>query len=66
MNQPQNLLKGYEMTTNVTLKAETFEEMHLNTNLLRGIYGYGFENPSAIQQLGIPQITQKKDLIAQA
>jgi len=42
------------MTTNVTLKAETFEEMHLNTNLLRGIYGYGFENPSAIQQLGIP------------
>ncbi len=27
--------------------------MNLNTELLRGIYGYGFEKPSAIQQRAI-------------
>ena len=29
---------------------ETFDSMNLHENLLRGIYAYGFETPSAIQQ----------------
>jgi len=34
--------------------------------LLRGIYGYGFENPSPIQQRAIKPIILGKDVIAQA
>jgi superfamily II DNA/RNA helicase len=30
---------------------ETFDEMGLHENLLRGVYAYGFEKPSAIQQV---------------
>ena len=32
---------------------ETFDDLDLKENLLRGIYGYGFEKPSAIQQKAI-------------
>lgn len=46
--------------------ARTFEEMNLKDDLLRGIYGYGFEQPSAIQARGITQIISGKDTIAQA
>jgi translation initiation factor 4A len=43
-----------------------FEELDLNPELLRGIFGYGFVKPSVIQQRGILPIIQKKDTIAQA
>ena len=33
--------------------APTFDDMKLNEHLLRGIYGYGFEKPSAVQQRAI-------------
>ena len=35
-------------------------------NLLRGIFSYGFENPSPIQSKAIYPITCKRDIIAQA
>ena len=44
----------------------TFEELNLDNNLLRGIYAYGFEKPSAIQQRAINPIKQKRDVLAQA
>ena len=44
----------------------TFDTLDINDNLLRGIYSYGFENPSQIQGKAIPIINQGKDLIAQA
>ncbi|KAH7730518.1 ATP-dependent RNA helicase fal-1 [Aphelenchoides avenae] len=44
----------------------TFDKMGLNEDLLRGIYSYGFEKPSAIQQRAIRQIVKGRDLIAQA
>ena len=44
----------------------TFDTLDLNENLLRGIYSYGFENPSKIQGCSIPVIVSSKDLIAQA
>jgi len=31
-----------------------FDDLGLDEALLRGIYGYGFEVPSIIQQKGIP------------
>jgi len=45
---------------------ETFDDMNLKQTLLRGIYSYGFEKPSAIQQKGIKPIILGRDTIAQA
>ena len=44
----------------------TFDDFDLNDKLLRGIYSYGFENPSDIQVKALPSINSKKDLLAQA
>ena len=44
----------------------SFEELSLKDNLLRGIYSYGFEVPSAIQNSAIPVMKSGKDIIAQA
>lgn len=44
----------------------TFDEMDLKEDLLRGIYAYGFEKPSAIQQRAVKPVLMNKDLIAQA
>ena len=41
-------------------------EEGLKENLLRGIYAYGFENPSRIQSLAIPQIINKREILAQS
>ena len=45
---------------------ESFDDMGLTDDLLRGIYAYGFEKPSAIQQKAIKAMTLEKDIIAQA
>jgi len=44
----------------------SFDTLNLKDNLLRGIYSYGFENPSKIQNDSIPVLLTGKDLIAQA
>ena len=44
----------------------TFDDMDLPTNLLRGIYAHGFEKPSEIQKRGIVPIKSGSDLMAQA
>jgi translation initiation factor 4A len=44
----------------------SFDEMELNQKLLRGIYAYGFEKPSAIQQRAIIPCISGRDVIAQA
>merc|ERR1712198_67994 len=46
--------------------ATSFDDMDLNENLLRGIYAYGFEKPSAIQQRAILPCIEGHDVIAQA
>ena len=45
---------------------ESFDDLPLKKELLRGIYGYGFEKPSNIQQKAILPIIKGKDTIAQA
>nr|QKY15200.1 DEAd box RNA helicase ciRH4 (ciRH4) [Polytomella parva] len=45
---------------------ETFEAMNLDEKLLRGVFAYGFEKPSAIQQKGIVPFTKGLDCIQQA
>lgn len=51
------------MTTNN--EEITFEQMNLKDELLRGIYSYGWEKPSFIQQQGIPMILKHRDVIMQ-
>jgi translation initiation factor 4A len=45
---------------------KTFDDMNLKSSLLKGIYAYGFEKPSGIQQKAIVPLTKGKDIIAQA
>ncbi|KAE8737870.1 hypothetical protein FOCC_FOCC016665 [Frankliniella occidentalis] len=45
---------------------DSFDAMDLKEPLLRGIYAYGFEKPSAIQQRAIMPCVKKHDVIAQA
>ena len=45
---------------------DSFDNMNLRPELLRGIYAYGFEKPSAIQQRAIMPLAMGHDLIAQA
>ncbi|VAI63816.1 eukaryotic initiation factor 4A-III homolog B [Triticum dicoccoides] len=44
----------------------SFDAMGIREDLLRGIYGYGFEKPSAIQQRAVIPIITGRDVIAQA
>lgn len=55
-----------ELTTNYNTVTETFDDMKLRSDLLRGIYAYGFEKPSAIQQRAIIPMIMGRDTIAQA
>jgi translation initiation factor 4A len=54
-----------EQTTTVKVY-ETFDEMGLSDTLTRGIYNYGFELPSKIQQLAIVPMSQQNDILAQS
>jgi translation initiation factor 4A len=45
---------------------KSFDNMGLNEQLLRGVYAYGFEKPSEIQQRGIPAMMTGQDCICQA
>jgi len=44
----------------------SFDDMDLQMKLLRGIYAYGFEKPSKIQQVGIAPIIKGYDVIGQS
>ncbi|XP_045596811.1 eukaryotic initiation factor 4A-I-like [Procambarus clarkii] len=52
--------------TKWTEVATSFDDMNLREPLLRGIYAYGFEKPSAIQQRAILPCIKGHDVIAQA
>lgn len=43
-----------------------FDDLNLKPNIVRGIFGYGYETPSAIQQRAILPITEGRDVLAQA
>eukprot|EP01015_Nassula_variabilis_P036245 TRINITY_DN92_c0_g1_i5.p1 TRINITY_DN92_c0_g1~~TRINITY_DN92_c0_g1_i5.p1 ORF type:complete len:396 (-),score=109.22 TRINITY_DN92_c0_g1_i5:123-1310(-) len=55
-----------ELVSNWDKTIDSFDELDLKPDLIRGIYGYGFEKPSAIQQKGILPLLERKDTIAQA
>merc|ERR1711976_279805 len=60
-------LKNVEFETSEEVEViPAFDSMGLREDLLRGIYAYGFEKPSAIQQRTIKPIVKGRDVIAQA
>jgi len=44
----------------------SWDDLDCDMNLLRGIYAYGFEQPSSIQKKAIPSMLKNRDIIAQA
>eukprot|EP00745_Piridium_sociabile_P038688 TRINITY_DN7090_c0_g1_i1.p1 TRINITY_DN7090_c0_g1~~TRINITY_DN7090_c0_g1_i1.p1 ORF type:complete len:483 (+),score=128.05 TRINITY_DN7090_c0_g1_i1:98-1546(+) len=52
--------------SNYDSMCDSFDDMNLRETLLRGIYAYGFEKPSAIQQRAIMPCIMGRDVIAQA
>jgi translation initiation factor 4A len=64
--EKEKMIEDQEFSTNYESIVDSFDEMGLREDLLRGIYGIGFEKPSAIQQRGIVPVIQGKDTIAQA
>lgn len=64
-----NLVDDSNMLIDMTEGVEvfqTFDSMKLKEELLRGIYHYGFDKPSAIQQRAIVPIVSGKDVIVQS
>ena len=56
-------------TTAEDMSFESWDDedtLSLKTKLLRGIYAYGFENPSPIQKKAIIPLVKRRDVIAQA
>ena len=51
---------------NSSYEIKSWDELEIDPKLLRGIFAYGFEKPSPIQQKAIRPLIQKKDIIAQA
>ncbi len=45
---------------------EKFEDLEIDEKILRGIFSYGFENPSPIQRKAIVPVLSGRDVIAQA
>ncbi len=65
--EKENICEGtatHEVSTVPTY--QQFDDMDLPEAILRGIYSYGFESPSVIQQQGIVPLKDGKDVIAQA
>ena len=63
-----NNTKMTDITTTINSNKEinSWEDLNGKTQLLRGIYANGFENPSPIQKKAIIPIFEKRDIIAQA
>lgn len=61
---PQNEQDNIEVSENHPI--EEWDELDMDPLILRGIYAYGFENPSPIQKKGIKPMLNKRDVIAQA
>ena len=63
---PEGMEVGGIIESNWDEVVDNFDAMNLKEKLLRGIYAYGFEKPSAIQQRAIIPCIRGRDVIAQA
>jgi superfamily II DNA/RNA helicase len=63
---PATSSDGSSPTPYVVKVVNSFDEMGIPDDLLRGIYSFGFENPSEIQKRAIIPMMERNDIIAQA
>ena len=62
-----DLVKSSQENEEIALhNIESWDKLDISTELLRGIYAYGFETPSNIQKKAIKPIIDGRDIIAQA
>ena len=66
MVENEKSVENVEMESNWSESIESFEDLNLKQDLLRGIYGFGWNKPSKIQQTSILPFLKCRDLIAQA
>lgn len=66
MSQEFNEIDATTIETNYDNVVYSFDDLNLKPNIVRGIFGYGYESPSAIQQRAILPITEGRDVLAQA
>lgn len=64
--QNEIMSQSGEENDEVTDVYESFEDLDLKDNLLRGIYACGYEKPSVIQQKAIKPFLDGHDIIAQS
>ncbi len=65
----QHLLEGKQMIFETSEDIEvctSFSDMGLREELLKGIFCYGFDKPSAVQQRAIRPIIKGRDVIVQS
>jgi len=65
-SQLSNTAHGDGQAHDATVPVTNFDEMNLRPALLRGVYGYGYEIPSVIQQRAVIPLAKGYDLIAQS
>jgi translation initiation factor 4A len=58
--------QGGFIETNLTELVSSFDDFNFDHSLLRGIYGYGWEKPTPIQQRAIKPMMDGRDTLAQA
>jgi len=66
MEQDTSAIKTEQTQTQTIKEISSWEDLDIKPDLLRGIYNYGFENPSPIQKKAIAPLFLKRDIIAQA
>lgn len=66
MAELDQTLTNEDIDSNWNEVVDSFDDMELKEELLRGIFAYGFEKPSAIQQRAIKPVLLGHDVIAQA
>ncbi|KAA3674464.1 translation initiation factor 4A [Paragonimus westermani] len=59
-------MDNHDVESNSEVLCDSFDRMNLKEGLLRGIFAYGFEKPSAIQQRAILPSIEGRNVIAQA
>ena len=58
---------GFIFQSNKNLKVyKTFDDMKLRDELMKGIYAYGFDKPSLVQQRAIMPVKEGKEIIVQS
>ena len=61
-----NKIDNKESSYNPSYEISAWDDTDMDHDILRGIYSYGFDKPSHIQQKAVKPIMMGKDIIAQA